>query len=293
MGFWDENRWTRPYGYRPGPGEDNPYTLGFHIGQDVAGKDWFAPVPTLRTGRVEESGRSGKIGGYVVVQVGDEFDTYCHLNSANLPAAGTWLAAGTDIAPLARSTRPWAGADYMGSASDGAHCHFVRSRRRDTAYNPTLSAILDPRPIIRAATTGTTAADSARPFQTAPVEGDENMTKLIRWNGVHVFGVAREAIYHVPTVEEVGTLEALYGKVQDVDNAGLTAALRVNGIPWNGVDAALKGAAFESTGGYWSRLTAEGEAIRGNQAAAEKTIDDVLATVATLGTTQGISQAAS
>ncbi|QOC24846.1 hypothetical protein IC744_06680 [Microbacterium hominis] len=166
LAFWAEDRWTRPFGYRPGPNEDNPYTLGYHIGQDVGGRAWFDPVPVLVSGMVVQSGRGALIGGYVVVRVSDgTFHTYCHLRTGNLPGYGTQLTAGDDLVPLARSTNPYAGDDYMGSASDGAHCHFVVSTNPATAYSPRAGTVIDPRPIIRAALGGDTAGSSSRPFE--------------------------------------------------------------------------------------------------------------------------------
>ena len=181
MGFWDESRWTRPFGYRPGPREDNPYTLGYHIGQDIAGSDWYGPVPALRSGVVVGSGRSGKIGGYVVVRVGGQFDTYCHLNSRALPGAGKAILAGGGVAPLARSTNPSAGQDYTGSASTGPHLHFVVSTQPDTAYNPAPGEPIDPRPIIRSITNGSAAGGGATPFN--PEDdmpySEEQLSKII------------------------------------------------------------------------------------------------------------------
>ncbi|QYF98901.1 M23 family metallopeptidase [Microbacterium sp. PAMC21962] len=166
LAFWAEDRWTRPFGYRPGPNEDNPYTLGYHIGQDVGGRSWFDPVPVLVSGMVVQSGRGALIGGYVVVRVSDgTFHTYCHLRTGSLPGYGTQLTAGDDLVPLARSASPYAGDDYMGSASDGAHCHFVVSTNPATAYSPRAGTVIDPRPIIRAALGGDTAGSSSRPFQ--------------------------------------------------------------------------------------------------------------------------------
>lgn len=174
MGFWDEDRWTREFGYRPEPWEDNPYKLGYHIGQDIAGADWYDPVPALRSGTVVESGRSGKIGGYVVVRVGDQYDTYTHLNSRALPGVGTWISAGSGVAPLARSTNPSAGHNYTGSASTGPHLHFVVSTRPDTAYNPAPGEPIDPRPIIRSIINGSVAGGGATPFNQ---EEDEMASK--------------------------------------------------------------------------------------------------------------------
>lgn len=170
--FWSEDRWTRAYGYRPEPGKDNPYTLGYHIGQDIAGLDWTGMVPALRSGVVARSGRSGKIGGFVVVKVDGEYDTYCHLRTGDLPAFGDVITEGEGIAPLARSRDPRAGHDYMGSASSGPHCHFVVSTRADTAWNPTPGAPIDPRPIIRAVLGGQAAGGDSKPF-TPHLEGDD------------------------------------------------------------------------------------------------------------------------
>lgn len=181
MGFWDESRWTRPFGYRPGPREDNPYTLGYHIGQDIAGADWFGLVPALRGGVVVDSGRGSAIGGYVVLQVGDVFDTYCHLNSANLPGPGAVIRAGDGIAPLARSLSPSAGTNYTGSASTGPHLHFVVSTSPATAYSPRSGSPVDPRRIIRSIITGSAAGGGATPFN--PEDdmpySEEQLSKII------------------------------------------------------------------------------------------------------------------
>lgn len=135
-------------------------------------------------------------------------------------------------------------------------------------------------PISLASTAGAVTRPASHPIA---LEEDDIM-KLIRWNSHHVFAVGREAIYHVPTVTEQATLEVLCGPVQDVDDAGLTASLNVNGIHWDAVDAVLRGVGPLSGGRYWSRLAAEGEAIRGGQAAQEKTLADVLATAQALAT---------
>lgn len=217
MGFWDEDRWTRPYGYRPGPDEDNPYTLGYHIGQDIAGADWFGLVPALRGGVVVDSGRGSAIGGYVVLQVGDVFDTYCHLNSANLPPDGTTVEPGDGIAPLARSLSPSAGTNYTGSASTGPHLHFVVSTSPATAYSPRSGSPVDPRPIIRSIITGSAAGSGAVPF---PEEDDMPTANE----------VAREVMnYQVPKYDSTGkqvgmtTLAAVLGW-DDTNNQSVIAA---------------------------------------------------------------------
>lgn len=118
----------------------------------------------------------------------------------------------------------------------------------------------------------------------APVpEEDDDMPKLIRWNELHVFSLDRESVYYVDTTAEQGTLEALHGRpAQDVDNVGITAAVNERGIHWDAVDAVLRKAGPGGGGRYWSRLMAEGIAIRGEQAEQSKTLDDVLATAKAL-----------
>lgn len=115
----------------------------------------------------------------------------------------------------------------------------------------------------------------------SPLEDDD--MKLIRWNSNHVFAVGREAIYHIPDVAQLGALEAVHGAAKDVDNTGLTSVLLANGIHWDAVDAVLRGLGNVSGGKYWSRLAAEGVAIRGAQAAQSKTLADVLETAKSIG----------
>ncbi|EIC09161.1 Peptidase M23 [Microbacterium laevaniformans OR221] len=175
LAFWVESRWTRPFGYRPGPDEENPYTLGYHIGQDVGGGSWFSPIPVLVGGMVVDSGRGSLIGGYVVIRVAPNlFHTYCHLRTGALPTYGTWVTTGDDLVPLARSTSSAAGDNYMGSASDGPHCHFVVSTSPATAYSPRSGTIIDPRPIIRAALGGETSGGNARPFEEEDMLNDDD-----------------------------------------------------------------------------------------------------------------------
>lgn len=114
------------------------------------------------------------------------------------------------------------------------------------------------------------------PATITPVSEEDEM-KLSRWNSQHVFAVGREAIYHVPTMQEAGALETLYGKIQDVDNFGFQTLLLANGIHWDPVEGVLRGQAGGANGRYWSRLMAEGVAIRGVQQAQSKTLADVLA----------------
>lgn len=119
-------------------------------------------------------------------------------------------------------------------------------------------------------------------FDPAPSAIDlsqEDEMKLIRWNGRHVFGIAKEAVYHVPDPGQLEKLTAVYGDYEDVDDAGLTAVLLYNGVHWDAVDTVLKGRGPAPAGGrYWSRLMAEGIAIRGAQEQTRKTLADVLVT---------------
>lgn len=168
--FWTPTRWTRDYGWRPMPGEKNPYTLGYHIGQDIGGRTWLSGVPALRPGKVVRVGRSGVIGGFVVVQADEDgrYDGYAHMNTApnNLPGVGQRVSRGQDLGKLARSTLPWAGDDYTGSGSDGPHLHFTVSYKADNSWNPAAGYDMDPRPIIRAALNGPVfAGGGSTPFE--------------------------------------------------------------------------------------------------------------------------------
>lgn len=175
--FWDEDRWTRLYGYRPSPGKDNPYTLGYHIAQDIGGLTWTGPVPVLRAGTIVAAGRSSSIGGFVVVKADEDglCDWYCHLNTARMPKIGQPVTAGWRLPPLARSRERSAGADYMGSASSGPHLHFGVMTSITNGYRPIKGCDRDPRPIIRAAlrrhATGTPTGGNAKPI--SPEEDDD------------------------------------------------------------------------------------------------------------------------
>lgn len=113
---------------------------------------------------------------------------------------------------------------------------------------------------------------------TSPEEDIMKDAILTRWNGLHVLAIGRECVYHVPDPGQHARAEVFLGKTIEVDNDGLTTALLLAGVHWEAVDAVLRGAAYGSNGKYWSRQTAEGIAIRGGQAAASKTLADVLAT---------------
>ncbi len=174
--FWDEDRWTRLYGYRPS-GKDNPYTLGYHIAQDIGGLTWTGPVPVLRAGTIVATGRSSSIGGFVVVKADEDglCDWYCHLNTARMPKIGQPVTPGWRLPPLARSRDSGAGADYMGSASSGPHLHFGVMTTITNGHRPIKGCDRDPRPIIRAAlrrhATGKPAGGNSKPI--SPEEDDD------------------------------------------------------------------------------------------------------------------------
>jgi hypothetical protein len=171
--FWAEDRWTRAYGYRP-TGGDNPYTLGYHIAQDIAGLTWHGPVPALRSGRVVATGRSSSIGGYVIIQANADglYDSYTHLyTGGSMPRVGQPVAAGDSLPRLARSTSVLAGHDYMGSASSGPHLHFGVATTSTNCYAPVRGRDRDPRPIIRKAL----AAKSPAGGGATPIDPEEDM----------------------------------------------------------------------------------------------------------------------
>lgn len=124
-------------------------------------------------------------------------------------------------------------------------------------------------PISTTSSGGSTAA-------TFPEEEDD--MKLYRWNGQHVFGIGRGEVYHVPDVATLSRLQKTHGEFKELDNDGLTAELNFAGVHWDAVDAVLTGRAPLAGGKLWSRLAAEGIAIRGNQAEQSKTLADVLST---------------
>ncbi|MDD7963299.1 M23 family metallopeptidase [Microbacterium thalli] len=233
--FWSEERWGREYGWRPEPGEPNPYDLGYHIAQDIMGGSWFGPVPVLRPGVIVQTGRSSKIGGFVTIRADDDgfHDTYCHLNTSDMPAKQTRVKAGDELPELARSAWIGAGHDYMGSASTGPHCHFTVTRTIDGAYNPRRGNDIDPRPIILAALSGQAAASTARPF--VPEE-DEDMARLIKFDdGIlpnnPTFLVAPGYLYCHADAQEQRVDKYLYGTTIKALNADdFYRALKTHGL---------------------------------------------------------------
>ncbi len=110
------------------------------------------------------------------------------------------------------------------------------------------------------------------------IEKKDDMKKFVRWNKTHYFVIGDASVYHLLNSSWIGYLNDHYGPVQEIDNGALTLELTINAIPWDAVDACMRGVAFGGDGREWSRLEAEGVAIRGAQTAQTKTLDDVLAT---------------
>lgn len=118
-----------------------------------------------------------------------------------------------------------------------------------------------------------------------PVPEEDDMPgpdmKLVLWNGEHYFLIGEESIYHVVNGAWIPYLEDHYGPrgtAAPIDNGAFTLELVINRIPWDAVDACMRGAAYGPDKRSWSRLQAEGIAIRGTQAAQTKTLADLLAT---------------
>lgn len=180
--FWSEQRWTREYGYRPPAGFYNPYTLGYHIAQDIGGLYWTGPIPVLRAGVIVDVGRSRKIGGYIVVRADADGlrDSYTHLYDAVMPRAGTRVGAGDPFPRLARSQRASDGHEYMGSASSGPHLHFGVATTTTNVWAPMRGVDRDPRPIIRAALAAT-AGGNSRPMEEDDMPTADEIAKAV-WN---------------------------------------------------------------------------------------------------------------
>lgn len=83
------------------------------------------------------------------------------------------------------------------------------------------------------------------------------------WNRLHVFLIGPETFYYVADPAWLAYLRDQYGPLKEIDNGALTLELNVNSIPWNAVEACMKSQAYGNDGRHWSRLEAEGIAIRG------------------------------
>ncbi|MFB4350433.1 hypothetical protein [Microbacterium sp. CR_7] len=99
---------------------------------------------------------------------------------------------------------------------------------------------------------------------------------LIRWASTGaVFVLGFEKIYYVSQPSMVGTFEKRHGAIIECSNDDLTVQLQSENIPWAAVEAVLRGDAQGTDRRFWSRLTAEGIAIRGEQDQAQATLEQV------------------
>lgn len=231
--FWSEERWTREYKYRPPAGFYNPYTLGYHIAQDIGGLYWAGPIPVLRAGVIVDVGRSRLIGGYIVVRADADGlrDSYTHLYDAVMPRVGTRVGAGDPFPRLARSQRASDGHEYMGSASSGPHLHFGVATTTTNVWAPRRGADRDPRPIIRAALAATAGGNSR------PIEEDDMPTAADVWN--HKFGAYNEGKEYALPSESAGARlrrvaddsarSKILGRRNAAEIAGLTAVVKAIG----------------------------------------------------------------
>lgn len=226
--FWTPTRWTRDYGWRPLPGEKNPYTLGYHIGQDIGGRTWYDGVPALRAGRVERVGRSSVIGGYVIIKADADgrFDGYAHMNTTpnNLPGVGERVTRGQDLGKLARSILPSSGHNYTGSGSDGPHLHFTISYKVDNSWNPVTGYDVDPRPYIRSALRGPSPADTgSQPFNPEENDLDARQNAMLE----HIYNTLTPGI---PNVKHMGEGYAAVIEARDNAKAGFAAIKETRSI---------------------------------------------------------------
>lgn len=127
-------------------------------------------------------------------------------------------------------------------------------------------------------------APAPTPAPPARVPEEDDTMKLKYWGG-HALLIGRETVYHVNDGEWLAYLEDPtngYGPGKTLDNGALTLELCTNAIPWDAVDACLRGAAMGNDGRHWSRLQAEGIAIRGKLDRGVKTLADVVKTAETI-----------
>lgn len=104
----------------------------------------------------------------------------------------------------------------------------------------------------------------------------EDEMALIRWASTGaVFVLGYEKIWYVTQPPMVGTLEKRHGPIIECSNDDLTVQLQSENIQWDAVEAVLRGEAQGTDRRFWSRLTAEGIAIRGGQAKAQLTLEQV------------------
>ncbi|KAA0961197.1 hypothetical protein FQ142_10160 [Microbacterium sp. ANT_H45B] len=104
----------------------------------------------------------------------------------------------------------------------------------------------------------------------------EDEMALTRWASTGaVFVLGYEKIYYVNDPARVGTLEKRHGPIIECSNDDFTVQLQSENIPRASVEAVLRAAAQGTDGRFWSRLTAEGIAIRGEQDQTQATLEQV------------------
>jgi hypothetical protein len=93
-----------------------------------------------------------------------------------------------------------------------------------------------------------------------PIPLKEDSMRAVRWNGKHVFTFGEEKCSYQSTYTDAVNAAIIHNPDQkwlELDDNGLTTALRTFGIPWSAVDACMRGWAYDITGAvgghYWSR----------------------------------------
>ncbi|WP_424446460.1 hypothetical protein [Microbacterium sp. CH-015] len=160
------DRMGRAFGWRPGPGQPNPYTIsGYHRGQDVRKTDptgsysVVTDVVSLSAGVVSHLYTGKSTGREVVVDTGRKvgrYEIHCH-NAPGAVAKGARVGAGGWLARNATAKQK------PGTAWSAPHDHFMISDYPDAAHEN--RPVYDPRPFIAAAL-AQTAGGGTTPFPT-------------------------------------------------------------------------------------------------------------------------------
>lgn len=89
---------------------------------------------------------------------------------------------------------------------------------------------------------------------------EEPAMRTIRWNGKHVFTFGEEKVSHQDVPLDAINAAIIHNpdqKYLELDDAGLTTALKTFGVPWSALDACMRGLAYDISGTvggrYWSR----------------------------------------
>lgn len=94
----------------------------------------------------------------------------------------------------------------------------------------------------------------------AAITLEDSAMRTIRWNEKHVFTLGEEKVSHQDVPVDAINAAIIHNpdrKYLELDDAGLTTALKTFGVPWSAVDACMRGLAYDITGAvggrYWSR----------------------------------------